>query len=299
MSEFRLLTFAGANNVPQAGILVGETVFAAAKLLAGSGVEADSTLTILRNWDAALPALLAAAENTKPAEGQKLADTRLLAPILYPGAVFCAGANYTDHLFEMTGHGPPDGVEPFFFLKAPQATIIGPGDTIRLPTWSKNVDWEAEIALVIGHTATNISEADAMSCVAGFTILHDVSARDAMKRDDVPFAWDWLAHKSFDTSAPMGPWITPRDAVANPYDMSIRLWVNNELKQASSSANLICGYEKLISYLSERTTLYPGDVIATGTPAGVGMPKGTFLNPGDTVRIQVGGIGELVNPVSN
>ena len=294
MGGFRLLSYCTADGAARAGVAFDGRVHDGEALLGAAG---GSVLSILQAWDDTAPRLSRIAQDFEPTGGIALEACELLAPILYPGAVYCAGANYTDHLIEMTGKPPPEGVEPFFFLKPPASSIVGPGAPIRLPAMAKCVDWEAEIALVVGRRAHRIGDADAMACIAGFTILHDVSARDLMKRDDVPFAWDWLSHKCFASFAPMGPWIVPREDVADPYDMTVKLWVNGEPKQDSNSANLVCGYERLIAWLSERVVLMPGDVIATGTPAGVGMPKGTFLAAGDTVRIEVGGVGVLENPV--
>jgi 2-keto-4-pentenoate hydratase/2-oxohepta-3-ene-1,7-dioic acid hydratase in catechol pathway len=228
-----------------------------------------------------------------------LAEVKLLAPILYPGVLYCAGANYRDHLLEMTGKSAAkEDRQPFFFLKTVAGTIIGPGEAIRLPWHSSKVDWEAEIALVIGRAGKNIPDKRAMDHVAGFTIMNDLSARDLTKRGDVPFVFDWIGQKCFDTAAPMGPWITPVDAIPDPNDMAIRLWVNGELKQNSNSSQQIFSFSEQIAYLSRHVTLNPGDVIATGTPAGVGMARGEFLKPGDQIKIEVEGLGELVNPVA-
>lgn len=294
MGTYRLLSYRCSDGAARAGVMIEGRVHDAEGLLGNAGL---SVLSILQDWERNAARLEEIAARYAPNGGQPVTDCTLLAPILYPGALYCAGANYSDHILEMTGAPPAPDVAPFFFLKPPTSSIIGPGEPIRLPSLARNVDWEAEIALVVGREATSLSEEEAMSCIAGFTILHDVSARDLMKRDDVPFAWDWLSHKCFASFAPMGPWITPASAIPDPYDLSIRLWVNDTLHQDSTSANLICGYERLIAWLSERVTLYPGDVIATGTPAGVGMPKGQFLAPGDVVRIEVAGIGVLENPV--
>jgi 2-keto-4-pentenoate hydratase/2-oxohepta-3-ene-1,7-dioic acid hydratase in catechol pathway len=227
-----------------------------------------------------------------------LKQTKIRAPTLYPGMLYCAGANYRDHVLEMTGKSVlKEDRQPFFFLKTIAGTIIGPGEAVRLPSYSSKVDWEAEITLVIGRAGKNIPTDRAMDHVAGFTIMNDLSARDLTKRDDVPFVFDWIGQKCFDTAAPMGPWITPADAIPDPNDMAIRLWVNGELKQNSNSGQQIFSFNEQIAYLSHHVTLYPGDVIATGTPAGVGMTKGEFLKPGDQIKIEVEGLGVLVNPV--
>jgi 2-keto-4-pentenoate hydratase/2-oxohepta-3-ene-1,7-dioic acid hydratase in catechol pathway len=268
------------------------------------GVQADSVITVLHNWDRLRPQIdkvVSAVQAGGAGFGKMrrpLEEVKLLAPVLYPGVLYCAGANYRDHVLEMTGRSADKkDRQPFFFLKTVAGTIIGPGEAIRLPAYSSKVDWEAEIALVIGRAGKNIPAFLAMNHVAGFTIMNDLSARDLTKRDDVPFVFDWIGQKCFDTAAPMGPWITPVDAITDPNDMAIRLWVNGELKQNSKSGQQIFSFNEQIAYLSRHVTLNPGDVIATGTPAGVGMAGSEFLKPGDRIKIEIEGLGVLFNPV--
>ncbi|HVW67318.1 MAG TPA: fumarylacetoacetate hydrolase family protein, partial [Steroidobacteraceae bacterium] len=158
---------------------------------------------------------------------------------------------------------------------------------------------EAEIALVIGKLCRNVSPEAALGYIAGLTIVNDLSARDHLKRDrvpaDSPFRFDWVSQKCFDGALPMGPWICPLADIRDARNLAIKLWVNEELMQDSSSANLIFSFEEQVSHLSTRVTLRPGDLIATGTPAGCGAARGRFLQPGDRVRIWVEGIGELQN----
>jgi 2-keto-4-pentenoate hydratase/2-oxohepta-3-ene-1,7-dioic acid hydratase in catechol pathway len=143
-----------------------------------------------------------------------------------------------------------------------------------------------------------VAAADALDYVAGYTIVNDVSARDLGNREDWPrWGQDWLSHKTFETSAPMGPWIIPAAQIPDPHNLDIGLWVNTEKMQDSNSSNLIFNINEQIEFLSKRVTLQPGDVISTGTPSGVGRPRGIFLKPGDTVRIEIEGIGTLENPV--
>jgi len=310
MTAFRLLSYATEKGSPRAGLLVKDRVFdLEAALMEVSGKDAalhgNSVLSALKAWDLvraeidkAVSAILSGSEYNLKLIGQALGEVQLLAPVLYPGVLYCAGANYRDHVIEMTGREPPENYrEPFFFLKTAAGSIIGPDQEIRLPPFSSKVDWEAEIAMVIGRTAKNVPVDRAMDHVAGFTIMNDLSARDLTKRDDVPFLFDWIGQKCFDTSAPMGPWITPTDAIANPGDLTIRLWVNNELQQDSNSSQQIFKFQDQIAYLSRHVTLNPGDVITTGTPAGCGMASGVFLKPGDQIKIAVEGLGELCNPV--
>ncbi|MFH1489579.1 MAG: fumarylacetoacetate hydrolase family protein [Pseudomonadota bacterium] len=309
MSEFRLLSYDSKNREPRAGLLVRNHVFDLEMVLNEAGYneprQGHSVLSALKSWDAIRPVIHSALSSLTPKSegpvqttGRPLEDVRLLAPVLYPGVLYCAGANYRDHILEMTGNPPPAHYrEPFFFLKTVAGTIIGPEQEIRLPPFSSKVDWEAEIAMVIGRRARNVNAGEAMSYVAGFTIMNDLSARDLTKREDVPFIFDWIGQKCFDTAAPMGPWITPTDAIPDVNNMDIKLWVNGDLKQDSGSGQLIFKFEEQIAYLSRHVTLNPGDVIASGTPAGCGMARNEFLKPGDHIRIAVSGLGELTNPV--
>jgi 2-keto-4-pentenoate hydratase/2-oxohepta-3-ene-1,7-dioic acid hydratase in catechol pathway len=307
-APFRLLSYAAADESARAGLLVDGQVYDLAMTMEAAGgkldVQTDSVITVLRDWIRARPQIdrVVSAIQAGGADFGKvrrpLAEVKLLAPILYPGVLYCAGANYQDHLLEMTGKSAEEDRQPFFFLKTVAGTIIGPGETIRLPSYSSKVDWEAEIALVIGRAGKNIAADRALHHVAGFTIMNDLSARDLTRRDDVPFVFDWIGAKCFDTAAPMGPWITPLDAIPDPNDMAIRLWVNGELKQNSNSGQQIFSFNEQIAYLSRHVTLNPGDVISTGTPAGVGMARGEFLKPGDQIKIEVEGLGVLVNPVA-
>jgi 2-keto-4-pentenoate hydratase/2-oxohepta-3-ene-1,7-dioic acid hydratase in catechol pathway len=159
------------------------------------------------------------------------------------------------------------------------------------------VDWEAEIGVVIGSHSRNVPASEAMEHVAGFVILNDISDRGRNFRKDWDFRFDWLAGKSFDTSAPMGPWITPVEFVPDPHDLTIKLWVNDQLMQDATSRDMYFSIPEQIEYLSELITLLPGDVISTGTPDGVGHPQGLYLKPGDRVTISIEGLGSMSNPV--
>ena len=300
---YRLLSYIDGSR-PRAGILVGERIVPAASLLQGIDVDATSVLGLLRAWDTVHPRLHAAAHNLQSGQGIPLAQAKLLAPILYPGALFCAGANYWDHLEEMaeiakrvTGKAPAmtKAKDPYFFMKTTAGSIIGSGTPARLPSFSQQVDWEAELGVVIARPTRNVSEKQAMDAVAGYLIVNDLSARDLMKREGSPFGMDWVGQKCFEDAAPMGPWLTPAAYVSDPANMAIKLWVNGVLKQNSNTARLVHNIAEQIAYLSRHFTLQPGDVNATGTPAGVGMPRGEFLKVGDEVRIDIDGCGTLIN----
>jgi len=291
---FRLLTFRDKQGNNRPGILVDQSIYDLSDKF-------NSVLEMLNNWEKTEQQLIETAEQlaqTPNTSGTPINEVKLAPPILYPGTLYCAGANYADHVLEMSGKPPPpENTKPYFFIKSTRGTIIGANEPIRLPEYSNQVDWEAEIGIVIGREARQVSELDAMDFVAGFTIVNDLSARDHTKRHDVPFLFDWIGQKCFDTGCPMGPWITPKSAIEDPHNLGIKLMVNDEVKQDSSSKEMIFKCEHQIAYLSQHITLYPGDVIATGTPAGCGMPQGVFLKPGDVVTIEIDGLGILSNPV--
>jgi 2-keto-4-pentenoate hydratase/2-oxohepta-3-ene-1,7-dioic acid hydratase in catechol pathway len=219
-----------------------------------------------------------------------LAKAKLLAPIARPGKITCVGLNYADHAREQ-GIEPPD--RPIFFLKSSN-TICGPGDAIQLPPNSSQVDYEAEFAVVLGKRGRRIPEEKAMSYVAGYMILHDVTARDMQFGDN-----QWFRGKSCDTFAPTGPWIVTPDAVPDINNLRIALSLNSQTLQDSNTSNLIFKVPFLISYLSQSLTWEPGDLLSTGTPPGVGVFRKppVFLKPGDSVSVTVEHLGTLTNPV--
>jgi len=225
----------------------------------------------------------------------------LLAPIRWPRKVICAGVNYGRHIREMGGEIPAEGWKPFFFLKPPTTTVIGPADAIIVHSpETARYDWEAELAVVIGVGGRDIALEDALAHVAGYCVANDVTARGHHKRQAVPadaFVYDWFASKSVDGSLPLGPGITPAFQVPDPQDLRLRLWVNGELQQDESTSDMICTVAELICAASEVVTLEPGDVIPSGTPSGVGAGRGLYLRPGDVVRTTIDGLGTLHNPV--
>lgn len=215
----------------------------------------------------------------KTGEVFALQDVRLLAPCR-PTKVVCIGLNYRDHAEEMKHELP---TEPLLFLKPPSA-VIGAGEQIVYPQWIGRMDYEAELALVIGKRAKNVSVEEAAGHIFGYTCGNDVTARHLQKKDG-----QWSRAKSFDTFCPLGPWIVTG---VNATFLAIVLDVNGEVKQKSNTAQLIYGPEALVSFVSQVMTLEPGDVLLTGTPAGVGP-----LLPGDSVTVEIEGIGRLTNTV--
>jgi 2-keto-4-pentenoate hydratase/2-oxohepta-3-ene-1,7-dioic acid hydratase in catechol pathway len=286
---------------PRAGAVVGSVIYDVAELTGTSGY--STVQHVLDDWDAAHPAIETAADRPS-GEGQPVHTVKLLAPVSRPGAIYCIGSNYRDHSEEMriaAGRPPQQdprmpGIEPFFFIKSSHA-IGDPGTTVQCTSYSSKPDWEIELVVVIGRKARNLTVDEALGCVAGYTIGNDLSARDLSRRPLAPaeslFRADWLRHKSFDNSAPIGPWITPAAHIDDPTDLRMRLWVNETLKQDSSSANMIFSAAEQIAHLSSGITLHQGDLIMTGTPAGVGAGKNTFLNAGDTVTMEIAEIGQM------
>ncbi len=307
MSDYALLNFAGENGAAVPGLKVGDQVIPIAPAVSAAGNGANfptgSTKDILAHWSAAEPALAAIADRVArgdfKATAKPLASVRLLAPILYPDAIFCAFANYTDHMKEMSGREPPDKtkVKPLFFLKLAAHAVIGPEAEIRLPAYSQQVDWEAELAVVIGKPARNVGVDQAMDHVAGYTIMNDLSLRDQGNRSDWNVRTDFLSGKSFDTGAPLGPWIVPARQVGDVYNLTLKQWVSQDLMQDSSTALMHFTIAEQIAYLSGKFTLRPGDVIATGSPSGNGRPRGIFLKPGQELTVEIEKIGRLHNPI--
>jgi 2-keto-4-pentenoate hydratase/2-oxohepta-3-ene-1,7-dioic acid hydratase in catechol pathway len=304
---YKLATYQ-SDDGPRAGLIVGEEIHDAAKLSGNSGYA--TVLAILQDWKVAEGALRKAAATaaTGRRKGRPLNRSKLLAPVRWPSAIFCAGANYADHAAEMAKRDnrppPPDphtlGLKPWHFIKAGR-TLADPGATVKISHYSTMMDWEVELAAVIGRPARNVTPEKALDYVAGYTASNDLSARDRGRRphvpDTSPFKADWVAHKSFDGSCPLGPWIVPASDL-DPQNLGLKLWVNDVLKQDSHTSQMIFNLAEQISQLSIGLTLHPGDLILTGTPAGVGAGRGEFLKAGDTVKIWIEGIGTLSNKMA-
>ncbi|MFG1667711.1 fumarylacetoacetate hydrolase family protein [Streptomyces sp. Y7] len=254
-------------------------------------------MDLLTEWET-VDAVLAASEQDQL---EPVSDFEVIAPITYPRAVLCAGANYVDHFEEMGIERPAVAPPPFFFLKPPVTTVVGPDAAVALPAGDNpRFDYEAELAVVIGRTTRRVAPDEALDHVAGYTIANDLSARGRFVREDAigaPFAFDWLGHKSQDGSCPLGPGLVPARLVGDPSALAIRTEVNGAVKQDNTTAAMYVPLQDLISYASHTMTLNPGDVILTGTPAGVGAPRGEFLEAGDVVSITIEGLGTLVTPI--
>ncbi|MFL6041552.1 MAG: fumarylacetoacetate hydrolase family protein [Gaiellales bacterium] len=265
----RLISFE-ADGLARAGVLDGEVV---------------------RDTGLAMSRLLQRGLDRAPAVGElPLSEVRLLPPVPGPGKIACIGRNYHEHAREQDVEAP---AEPLVFAKF-SSSLIADGEPIRLSPLTERPDYEAELAAVIGRPARRVSERDALGHIAGYTVMNDVTARDLQRADG-----QWTRAKGLDTFGPMGPALVTPDEVGDPQALRIRCQLNGELVQDASTGQMIHSVARLIAHLSQAFTLHPGDVIATGTPSGVGAFRDPprFLQPGDIVRCEVERVGALENPV--
>jgi acylpyruvate hydrolase len=280
----RLVTY-DAGRGAQAGVLVGEEIVPCSAL----GAPAESVRGLLGAL--ARPGLSSLGERaaTAAAERLALASVRLLAPVPHPEKIICLGLNYGDHARE-SGQEPPTA--PLWFAKFANS-LAGTGAEIVLPAaHPKHVDYEAELAVVIGRPARRVRAEQALACVAGAMPFNDVSARDLQLQNPL-----WTSGKAVDTFAPCGPALVTLDEIPVIQDLGLRTRINGEVLQEGTTREQIFGVAECVAWLSRTMTLLPGDIIATGTPAGVGASKGRFLRDGDTVEIEVDGLGTLSNRV--
>jgi 2-keto-4-pentenoate hydratase/2-oxohepta-3-ene-1,7-dioic acid hydratase in catechol pathway len=269
---------------PAAAMLLGEQVLAVEAL----GAPRDM-LTLLATFDRDALQELAQRGVGSSAERLALAEVSLAAPVPDAQKVICMGLNYSDHAAE-SGQEIPQA--PMWFAKF-QNSLCGSGAEIVLPrAHAEYVDYEAELALVIGRTARDVTEADALAHIAGVMPFNDVTARDLQLQNPL-----WTSGKAIDTFAPCGPALVTLDEIDDLGDLSLRTRLDGETVQEGTTANLIFGPAELVAWLSRTITLIPGDIIATGTPAGVGAPQGKFLRDGSVVEVEIDGVGTLRNPV--
>ncbi|MCQ8127010.1 fumarylacetoacetate hydrolase family protein [Methylomonas rivi] len=272
------------NGHRQIGAVVGDSV----AIATGHIAHADNMLDFLscgQTGMAAMRDLIASGRHRI-----NLPEVQLLAPVPRPGKFLGIGLNYADHISE-TGREKPE--YPTFFTKQ-SSCVIGHGAAIHCPEVSEKVDYEGELGFVIGKRCRHVPVNKAHEVIAGFTICNDVTVRDWQQRTPT-----WTLGKSFDTHGPMGPWLVTADEIADPHSLNLKTWVDDELRQNANTGAMLFNCYEMIAYLTQAMTLEPGDVISTGTPAGVGVkmkPRG-YLKPGQTVRIEIEGIGALVNPV--
>jgi 2-keto-4-pentenoate hydratase/2-oxohepta-3-ene-1,7-dioic acid hydratase in catechol pathway len=261
--------------------------------LLGPGAPAD-VRAFVADADRLVPALEAA---LAAGPGADVAAEPEWAPPLRPAKLVCIGANYAEHNAEMLGE--VEQAFPYAFLKPPTTALLGAGRPAPLPTHAHEIDYEAELCVVVGRTARAVPRERALEHVFGYAVLNDLSARDWVRTPSL-LGLDWVMLKGFDASAPVGPLITPARFAGDPDDLAIRLWVNGELRQDSRTSQMVFDVATLVAHLSGVMTLEPGDLIATGTPAGVGMGSSPprYLSAGDVVRVEVEGLGTLVTPIA-
>ncbi|MEP1197953.1 fumarylacetoacetate hydrolase family protein [Tateyamaria sp.] len=271
--------------------------------IAATGTSFDSLQSIIETGDAAISALQSLVSQADAGQHADavIADPNLLAPTPQPRKnVFCVGRNYAEHIAEGDRAQKQNvGVteHPVYFTKPPTSIVSPGGDILVFPQVSTSIDYEVELAVIIGKPGRNIPKEVAYEHIFGYTILNDVTARDVQRRH----GGQYFKGKGFDGSCPLGPWIVTADAISDPHNLSISLTVNGEQRQNGSTSDMIFDIPTLIASLSQGMTLEPGDIIATGTPSGVGyaMDPPRFLTDGDTVVCTISEIGELRNSVRN
>lgn len=300
----RFVAFQAADGVDRLGVLAAGDDGAVIDLRSIDPTLPSDLVALLREGPGALARVRALVETAGAgAPTLPVADVRLRAPIACPPKILAAAGNYQEHLVE--GGAPrvdPERVVPKLFLK-PASTILGPGEPFRLAPISRTIDWELELAAVIGSSCRDVAVEDALGAVAGYAIVNDISARsmDWGLADRQPSDWngffDWLNGKWLDGSAPLGPWFVTADEVPDPQALAMELRLNGEVRQSADTSQMIFGVAQLVAFASRFLTLEPGDIIATGTPAGVGATTGTYLAPGDVMEATIAGLGTLVTPV--
>lgn len=301
----KLATFEVAEKVRLGAVIEGDRIvdLAAAAGALGEPLLSGGLVALLDAGEEGLEAARAAISNPPAAAIYSLDEVDLMAPLLYPRKLFCLAGNYAEHIRESgRDYGDKDKVTPRVFMKPPTTTVVGPFDPIRIPPVGQKIDWEAELAVVIGRRGKAISVEDAPAYVAGYTVINDVSERalkirERAESEEWDKFFDWLNGKWLDSFAPMGPWVVTADEIADPQRLSVCLTVNGQMMQQGNTGQMIFNVADIVSYISQIITLEPGDVIATGTPAGVGMGRGIFLKPGDKVRVEIECVGAIENEV--
>jgi 2-keto-4-pentenoate hydratase/2-oxohepta-3-ene-1,7-dioic acid hydratase in catechol pathway len=275
----------------RAGIVKGDEVY---EISLDSKDPVSSVEQILD--DSMIDAVRRAEQVLTKGRGVPVSSAKLKSPVLYPEKIIMVGVNYMGHSKE-ENIKPPSA--PYLFSKFRNA-LIGPGDAIIVPKASSRVDWEVELSVVIGKAGKDIRKEDAYGHVAGYTVSNDVSIRDFQKAGSPVLGLNWIKGKSMDASFPLGPWLVTRDEIPHPHNLAISLSVNGQQRQSSNTSDMIFKVDDLVAYASIGMTLQPGDVISTGTPAGVADGSGApFLKQGDVVEGIIEKIGTLRNPVMN
>jgi 2-keto-4-pentenoate hydratase/2-oxohepta-3-ene-1,7-dioic acid hydratase in catechol pathway len=295
LSDARATSFrlAGAHldGGPAVVIDTGSAVYRLADLLPAAVAAPVHVHELLADWTRWQPVLGAVAARAPQACATPVAPDGWGLPVA-PSKLVCIGTNYHDHLREM---GTPNTPEyPYAFLKPVSTGLVPSGAEVRLPPGPEMVDWEAELAIVIGRPLHEVRGGAVLDAVAGYTIINDLSARDWI-RSKPEVGIDWVMMKAYDGFSPIGPWFTPAEQVPDPQALGIRCWVNDELRQDSNTSEMVFGVQAILEHLAGIMTLLPGDVVATGTPAGVGFGRDPqqFLHAGDSVAVEIDGLGRL------
>ncbi len=309
--KYQVFTYCGRQGGARPGVLIQTHLYDLKVLMGQNHPEWCSIDDLLVDWLSAHAFLreLAGDVVANPARAEAAVldpeEIEFLPPLTRCGVIYAAGANYRDHVeamgkamnMKLNLDPKADGIPPWHFIKSGQAALSAHRERVPFPAHSHMLDWEAELAVVIGRKASNVSAASALDYVAGYSCANDMSARDNLKREQVdassPFKFDWIGHKCFKGACPLGPYLTPAEFAGDPENMGIKLWLNDELRQNSSTSNHLYTVADQIAYLSARLDLLPGDILLTGTPAGVGMESGVFLQRGDVMRVWIEGLGEL------
>ena len=307
---FKLVTFETVDRALRSGLVIDNQIFDVAASLEDESLV--SMQQVVDQWVTVWPRLQTFEK--APSADFLIGDVdkiKLKAPLASPSAIYCAAANYRDHMVAMSTKlglelepDPHDlDVKPFHFLKPVRASIANPGDHLPWPRHGDQLDWEVELAVVIGRAAREVKVEDALDYVFGYTVANDVSVREHhyIHRTNVamssPFKTDLLSAKGFEKSCPIGPYLVPAEFIPDPQNLGLKTWIDGELKQDSHTSQMVFSTAEQIAYLSHRTVLFPGDIILTGTPAGTAAESGTFLKPGQTMKVWVEGIGELQNQI--
>lgn len=305
MNWIGIAAYEAANNTLRSGLVVDGKVYDAQEALNAAGQQVrlpqGGLAGLLAEWQESSPqvlvALEAAAQAIQQARIQLSPQSGALGIPYHPGRIFATASNFYDHAAEMgTKLAARSESSPYIFMKA-DSSVTPTKSAVVMPPDTERLDWEVELAVVIGKGGRHIPVERAHEHIAGYTIINDISARDLNRRSDYPFSHDWFRGKSFDTFAPLGPWFVPRDCIGDPQKLRMRLSVNGELMQDATAEAMIFNIAEQISYLSGILTLRGGDMIATGTPTGVGMGRGVYLRPGDVMVASIDQIGSIENHV--
>lgn len=307
MLWFALATYETSTGQKRPAWVFDAALYDVEQALAAAGGALPAALKLgvgetIAQWQAQGEAAASCAARVAKAVAEKvvkpLADAsyRLCAPYL-PARIFATASNYHEHAREMgTQLAPRSESSPYIFIKA-ETSVADPGARVVKPREVERLDWEVELGVVIGRGGRHVTVEQALEHIAGYVVFNDVTSRDLTRRSDYPFSHDWFRGKSFDTFGPMGPWFVPRDCLGDPQAMRMTLDVNGERMQDGSTSEMIFSIAEQIAYLSRIVTLKPGDLIATGTPTGVGMGRGIYLKAGDVMRASIDGIGSIENQV--